>query len=129
MELLDKNPFMLNDQTEKLTTKVWTGNVPLSCANSEIQEARKKIGCELRSALISEQARDRDGKLTDWKTGRRFVFNTTPSTPLAPTLKICIFTAEMYHKEQTNSVKTCRKCLREDTSRPAARMKLFVCSS
>ena len=102
---------MLNSQTEK-SAKVWTGNVPLSCANREIG-ALKKVGCELRSALKLEQARDRDGKLTKWETRRRLVFIASPSTPPAPTLKVSIFTAEIYHKEQKNPVKTCQKCLRD----------------
>ena len=88
MELLDKNPFILGDQTEKLATKVLTGSIPLSCMNNEVEEAPRKIGCELRSMLRSDLARDRGGKLTNWETGRRFAFITTPSTTLAPTLTI-----------------------------------------
>ena len=88
MELLDKNPFILGDQTEKLATKVLTGSIPLSCMNNEVEEALRKTGCELRSMLRSDLARDRGGKLKNWETGRWFAFITNPSTSLAPTLTI-----------------------------------------
>ena len=38
-------------------------------------------------------------------------FGAQTSTPLAPTLKRGIYTAETYHRELKSSVRTCRKCL------------------
>ena len=85
ISLLDKNPFIIRDQNgedEKPATKVWVSNVPISCEDKQIETALTKIGCELRSALKKELARNKDGQLTNWETGRRFVWITTPKTPL-----------------------------------------------
>ena len=82
---LDKNPFIIRDQhggDEKPATKVWISNVPISCEDKQIETALTKLGCELRSALKKELARNKDGQLTNWETGRRFVWITTPKTPL-----------------------------------------------
>ena len=54
----------------------------------------------LRSSLINEKIRNKDGKLTRFLTGRRFVFVNIPERPLERTVKIGGFTARLYHKEQ-----------------------------
>ena len=98
---------------EKPSTKVFIDNIPISFADSEIEHALQKIGCELRSSIKAEQARNADGKLTRFLTGRRFVFVTVPTVPLDKTLKISIFTAKIYHREQKLAKKTviCSRCL------------------
>ena len=79
ISVLDKNPFIIRDQNgkdEKPATKVWVSNVPISCEDKQIETALTKIGCELRSALKKELARNKDGQLTNWETGhgmQRFV--------------------------------------------------------
>ena len=47
-----------------------------------------KKGVKLRSALKLEEIRDREGKLTGWLSGRRFVFIDLPKTPLEKNMDI-----------------------------------------
>lgn len=114
LQVAGTNPFILRNETgeEKPSTKVWVDDIPISVADSEIETALIRVGVELRSAIKQERARDVDGKLTRFLTGRRFVFITTPNTPLEKTLKVSFFTAKVYHREQ-NQKKTviCSKCL------------------
>ncbi|XP_076450382.1 uncharacterized protein LOC143286631 [Babylonia areolata] len=114
VSLLDKNPFVIRDQTdEKPTTKLWINNVPLSIDNKDIEAALQKLGVEIRSSLRNELARNPDGRLTRFETGRRFVFISVPSTPLRPVLRLGVFTAALYHKEQKQKLIKCSKCLQD----------------
>ena len=61
---------------EKPETKVWIDNVPISVADSEIEEALVKVRCQLRSSIKLEKARDADKKLTHFLMERRFLFIT-----------------------------------------------------
>ena len=115
VQVADINPFILRQKTgeEKPATKVWVADIPLSVANSEIELALNKIGCELRSDIKQERYRDADNKLTRFETGRRFVFVTVPATPLDPVLKVGPFQGRVYHKEQRTQQRTlvCSNCL------------------
>lgn len=117
VQLKNTNPYILKDGSgeEKPATKVWIDNIPISVADSEIEHSLAKVGCDLRSRIISERARDVDHKLTRFLTGRRFAFITVPSEPLAPTLKVSVFTAKVFHREQKGEKKTvmCSKCLQQ----------------
>ena len=63
--------------------------------------------------VIQEKIRDRDGKLTSFLTGRKFVFINTPLKPLEKNVKIRGFTTRLYHKEQTKNTleAECTRCL------------------
>ena len=100
--VMDKNPYILRADTdeEKLTTKVWIDDIPISVAEESIEYALKKAGCQLRSKIMQDRARDAENRLTRFLTGRRFVFITIPSVPLEKTLKIDIFTARIYHESK-----------------------------
>ena len=120
ISVVDKNPFIIrdqNDEDKKPATKVWVPNVRISFEDKQIETALTKIGCELRSALRKrkkkELARNKDRQL-NWETGRRFVRLTTPKTRLQKDLKIGIFNAEIYDKEQKalrEGAKKCTNCL------------------
>ena len=118
----DKNPYLATTRDgevkEKPTTKVIVGNVPLSFDDDEIIKALQSIGCEIRSQLFEERDRDDRGKLTRWKTGRRFVYITVPDKPLSRQLSIGPFKASIYHREQkqTTADVTCSKCFRKGQS-------------
>jgi len=111
--LLDANPYALSGEQDHPTTKLWIGDIPLSASDKDIESALVAKGCQLRSKLRNELARDRDGKLTQWETGRRFVFINIPSSPLPTALIVGIFTGSLYHREQAKKAKTCNKCLQE----------------
>ena len=115
LSLLPQNRFTLQDQnSEKPATKLWEGNVPLCVDDNVIETALKNLGCEMRSTVRKELARDKNGKLTNWKMGRRFVFITVPTTPLPKICTIGIFSAELYHSEmkekRDESRKKCAVC-------------------
>ena len=111
----DTNPFLLRPagnetQIEKPTTKLIIGDIPMSCANEEIEKwLHERMKLATRSKLIEERDRDEHGKLTRWKTGSRFIYIETPETPLPKSATIGIYRASLYHKEQR--VPTCSKCL------------------
>eukprot|EP00745_Piridium_sociabile_P041150 TRINITY_DN8081_c0_g1_i4.p2 TRINITY_DN8081_c0_g1~~TRINITY_DN8081_c0_g1_i4.p2 ORF type:complete len:204 (+),score=19.69 TRINITY_DN8081_c0_g1_i4:325-936(+) len=109
------NPFVFSNNSgqEKLSTKVWIDGVPISVAESEIEHALTKAGCELRSSVKMDRVRDPDQKLTRFLTGRRFIFITVPTVPLEKIMKMNVFNARIYHKEHklVKKTVTCSKCL------------------
>ena len=102
VQVYDNNPFIVRGGSgeEVPVTKVWISDIPISVAGKDIETALVRLGCVLRSSLINEKIRNKDGKLTRFLTGRRFVFVNIPERPLERTLKIGGFTARLYHKEQ-----------------------------
>ena len=113
----DKNPFILKDvNPDTPTTKVVVSDIPLSFANSEIKSTLEAIGCTFRSELKDECDRDEHGKLTRWKTGRRFAYIDVPTNVLPKTIKIGNFRAKIYHAEQRQAERvrevTCFNCLK-----------------
>ncbi|KAL8619992.1 hypothetical protein ACOMHN_015274 [Nucella lapillus] len=97
------------------STKLIIGNIPLSYTDTDILQAVKQQGVTVLSHLIAERDRDESGKLTHWKTGRRFVYITVPSIPLPKSLEIGPFRGSLYHKEQKKADRQhhseCRRCL------------------
>ena len=81
-------------------TKVWISDIPISVDGKDIETALVRLGCVLRSSLINEKIRNKDGKLTRFLTGRRFVFVNIPQRPMERTVKIGGFTARLYYKER-----------------------------
>lgn len=113
--LHDKNPFILRDSGQEVpATKLFISDFPVSCSNRDIEGALVRVGCVLRSSLLMERMRDRDGKLTKYVTGRRFCFINLPTRSLEPTLKIGSQTARLYYREQDKPQKkppVCSNCL------------------
>ena len=111
--LLSKNPFTISQQNgeEKPATRLIISNIPISVEGKTIETALAKV-CELRGSVRSELARNKDGQLTQWETGRRFVIITTPATPLDTTLKVGLFTGNLWYKELKGTrERTCNNCL------------------
>lgn len=102
--LKDRNPF-LNIGFEGVdTTRLFVRNIPLSYDNTEIQKALKDKGVEMIGSLKYARARTPAGKLTNFKTGDRFVDMVIPKEPLPKKMSVGIFTASLYHKEQKLAV-------------------------
>lgn len=111
VELLPRNPFLRpNSTTEEPETRLYIADIPLSVDNRDIETAIKKT-CNPVSPMRNELARTKQGALTQFLTGRRFVYIKVPPTPLPSTLQIGIFTATVWHKEQAKKEKSCRRCL------------------
>ena len=112
----DKNPFVVKDNSgqerEVQPTRVVVGNVPISVSNEDILMTIQQLGIKTRSRLLDERERDQNGKLTRWKTGRRFIYIDVPERPLPKTIKVGQFTASVYHKEQKSPA--CSRCLEKD---------------
>ncbi|XP_019630252.1 PREDICTED: uncharacterized protein LOC109474392 [Branchiostoma belcheri] len=111
--LLDKNPYVVRPDTA--STRVVVSNIPLSYDNKEIAKTLRSRGYKLTSRVIDERARNKDGKLTRFLTGRRFLYIEKPSTPLPRRMSVGLFQAEFYHREQKEASQTqrltCSNCL------------------
>ena len=99
VSLYTHNPFSVRDQSDD-TVKIIIGGVPLSVANDEFMKALLDLNVEVLSELKFENYRDRDGKWTDYKTGRRFIYCKKPSLNLKPFTKIGLWNASVYYKGQ-----------------------------
>ena len=114
--LANKNPFtLLNSGGEELpSTRITISGVPLSCSNLDIEQAIEAQGVTLLSRAKHERARDKNNKLTRFLTGRRFMHTSIPTVPLPRKMKIGVFTAEIYHREQRAAAllatRECYKC-------------------
>ena len=68
VEVKDKNPFLVSSpdgaEREVPATKLIINNVPLSFSDDEIFQAVKAMNVNVRSKLIAERDRDKNGKLT-----------------------------------------------------------------
>lgn len=102
--LKDKNPFInVLGREDVDTTRVYVRNIPLSYDNGEIEKALKSKSVQLLGPIKYVRARTKEGKLTNFKTGDRFVDIITPKEPLPKKIGMGIFTASVYHKEQKQS--------------------------
>ena len=115
--LYNRNPFLMRDSedTEIPSTRVTISKIPLSYSNLEIEQALEALSVTLLSKVRYELARDKNNRLTRFKTGRRFVFTSIPDSPLPRNLNLGTMTGEIYHKEQRAAAKRntaeCFKCL------------------
>ena len=79
--LFTRNPFSVKDQSPE-TVRIIIGGVPLSVANDEFEKALLDMKVEMVSDIKFENYRDSEGKWTNYKTGRRFVYCKKPSLNL-----------------------------------------------
>ena len=115
IELKDKNPFLKPGFEGYKTTRLFIRNIPLSFANAEIDKYLKNKGVEMANDIKYARARDPNGKLTNFKTGDRFVDIIIPDIPLPKKLEMGAFTASLYHKEQKLAIenKECGNCMQK----------------
>ena len=99
VSLYTHNPFTVRDQSSD-TVKIIIGGVPLSVANDEFEKALVDLNVEMVSDLKFENYRDEDGKWTEYKTGRRFVYCKKPSLNLKTHTKIGLWYASIYYQGQ-----------------------------
>ena len=94
--VLDTNPNIVDNSTESV--KLIIGNVPMSVANAEIEKTLKGMSdVSFRSKMFDESYRDEDGKLTSFKSGRRYIYIQKPSRPLPKFVQIMKWKATLYH--------------------------------
>ena len=101
INLKDKNPFLHTLGREDFeTTRVYVRNIPLSFDNGEIEKVFRSKKIEMVSPIKYVRARTKEGKLTNFKIGDRFVDVVNPSEPQPKKVQIGIWNASIYHNEQ-----------------------------
>ena len=106
------NPYVRrHGGRETQGTRLTVSNLPFSYSNLAVEKNLIAAGYCLRSQLQFEKARDPNGFLTDWKTGRRFVFIDIPAGKMKTAIQMGEFTAHIYFKEMKQN-QTCFKCLK-----------------
>ena len=73
INLKDKNPYLVAGHDEVESTRLYIRNVPLSYDNDAIENSIKSLGVQMLGSLKYVRARTPAGKLTNFKTGDRFV--------------------------------------------------------
>ncbi len=117
VEPTDTNPYTIkgSDGQEVPTTKLTISDVSLLAKEEDIVNVLKKAGINPIGGLRFEYSRDESGELTRWKTGRRFTWIPVPAVPLKRDLRIGIYSAKLFHKEQWYNAKkgdkVCNRCL------------------
>ena len=97
VSFLDSNPLDPGS-SGPTTVKLFINNIPMSVSNREIQRELEKVeGVILRTRLFDECYRDEDGRLTPFKSGRRFVFINKPAKPVQFFLQVGDWRASLYH--------------------------------
>ena len=108
--LSDTNPFIVSANGQEIkTTRVCISDIPLSYNNTDIELVLKKLGCTLMSDIKYECDRHED-KLTRFKNGRRFVYISVPEKPLPKQIRVGLFTAKLYHREQPRESRKDTRC-------------------
>lgn len=105
VSLFSNNPFSVKDQSSE-TVKIIIGGVPLSVSNEEFEKALLDLNVQLVSDIKFENYRDSEGKWTNYKTGRRFVYCKNPTLNLKPYTKVGLWNASIYYRGQIRPVKS-----------------------
>ena len=107
-----KNPYLLPGNENIVTTRLYVRNVALSYDNGVIINYLKEMNVQMIGELKYCRARNEQGKLTNFKTGDRFVEIVVPDEPLPKRKGMGVFYATLYYKEQKQSVedKVCGNC-------------------
>ena len=86
----DVNPYRPVDSNGRVesTTRLTISDIPMHFPAAELEDALSQVGCDLRSKVLYEMARDERGNLSRFKTGNRFVYMIVPETPLPKTFRM-----------------------------------------
>lgn len=100
--VIGTNPMVVPGSAEAV--KLIIGQIPLSLANSEIEKALADMSdIKVRSKMFYEHYRDDEGKLSSYKSGRRFVYIDKPASPLPKFITIVKWKASLYHFGQKSA--------------------------
>lgn len=111
--LLSQNPFTSNPRGDtEDTVKVTVRDIPLSYSNDEIKKFLENKSVKMTSDVKYAKARDKNGKLTEFLNGDRYVFaekNTLLQKPL-DRYSICgAFKCRIFHAGQSLKL-SCTNC-------------------
>ena len=103
--IIGVNPKVVNGASDNPSVKVIIGNIAKSISNEDIEKSLKEIeGVHIRSKMFDEHYRDNEGKLSLFKSGRRFIYIDTPPKPLPTQFKVGKWTPSLYHYVQKPKV-------------------------
>ena len=108
------NPYRPVDSNSRVesTTRLTISDIPMHLPAAELEDALSQVGCDIRSKVLYEMARDERGKLSRFQTGNRFVYMIVSETSLLKTFRMGIFNPRLFYKEQLHtSTRKCFKCL------------------
>ena len=71
--LRDRNTYLLPGQEHEETTRLYVRSIPLYYDNNTITVHLKSMGIQILGSWKNVRARNKEGKLTNFKTGDRFV--------------------------------------------------------
>ena len=106
------NPY-IHRGAERSGTRLTISGLPFSYSSDAVARNLSAAGIKLRSSIQMERARAPDRTLSDWKTGRRFVWIDLPSNPIPRSMKMGEFQSSLYHREMKQSATKCYRCLQE----------------
>ena len=107
------NPFIIDGQTtERPATRLTAGPMPMSISDEALVRALESINIKIRSKVMEEMARinDKDRKLTDWKTCKRFMWIELPTTPPKEYLEVGPSRVKLRYKEMYEQSLKCWNC-------------------
>jgi ribA/ribD-fused uncharacterized protein len=106
--LYDQNPFASRqDNPSKPNDKLTMKYVPISVSNDEFGRMLEDNGVELRSKVKFGYLRDRDGGLTKFRSGDRFVYVAPFDPPLSRNQTVANFTCTVFHHGKTMVCASC----------------------
>jgi len=102
VELFSKNPSELVDDFGNAipSTKVMIDKAPLKVTNKAIKDALLNLGIKPRSGMNYDGIWSKNGKITPWFSGRRYIFIDIPPTPLPEEIVVDSHKLSVRHKEQ-----------------------------
>ncbi len=109
ISLYDLNPYRTrSEDPAEVIERITFKDLSPSVDDSMILDWAEKLPYELRSKVQYSRVRNRLNKMTEVKTGDRFILVKGPIIPVLPTrIKIGQFTARCFHDSQ---FKVCRVC-------------------
>ena len=117
--MIDLNPKRVKEAETKESVKITIGHVPLSLSTAEIEKALKTLdGLSISSNWVDECYRDKNNKLSCFKTGRRFFYAHKPSSPLPKEIEVGKFKASIYYRGQKEELEKLKMSSNVNTSPP-----------
>ena len=102
--------FIGPDGQEIPSTRLTVDGLPVSVSSADIEGYIRKAGANLRSPVMWEKARTRQGQLSRWITGRRYLFIDLPTVPLPHRISVGSFSASLFYREQHRKTFACFEC-------------------
>ena len=114
--LSDTDPYKQLDSNgrEVVTTRLLISDLPMYMPDYEVEEILDKLGVDQRSKVMYDRAWDQQGRISRFKTGKRFAYIVVPEHPLPKSIEFGVFTPKLSYLEQAQyKPRQCFKCLEQ----------------